>query len=115
MKILLIKNNRLYSYKLPSKIKDNFWITDIDSFDNVRNLINIVASEGKWVLTSNYETKIIAPDRIYDEVPLVEYNFYTIKCENETDYYYMTGYDNTFGFQMQTLLKRENAIFSKFH
>jgi len=36
-------------------------------------------------------------------------------CLNETDYYYMTGYDNTFGFQMQTLLKRENAIFSKFH
>ena len=89
MKILLIKNNRLYSYKLPNKIKDNFWITDIDSFDNVRNLINIVAKDGKWVLTSNYETKIVAPDRTYDEVPLIEYNFYTIKCENEPDYYYI--------------------------
>ena len=89
MKVLLIKNNRLYSYELPNKIKDNFWITDIDSFDNVRNLINILAVDNKWVLKSNYETKIVAPDRIYDEVPLLEYNFYTIKCENEKDYYYL--------------------------
>lgn len=99
MKILLIKNNRLYSYKLPNKIKDNFWITDIDSFDNVRNLINIVASEGRWILTSNYETKIVAPERTYDEVPLIEYNFYTIKCDSEKDYYYiysMPDIDNTY-------------------
>lgn len=99
MKILLIKNNRLYNYKLPNKIKDNFWITDIDSFNNIRNLINIVAIDEKWVLRSNYETKIVSPDRTYDEVPLVEYNFYTIKCENERDYYYiyaMPNVDNTY-------------------
>lgn len=99
MKILLIKNNRLYSYKLPNKVKDNFWITDIDSFDNLRNLINIVAVDGNWVLKSNYETKIVSPTKTYDEVPLIEYNFYTIKCENESDYYYiysLPDVDNTY-------------------
>ena len=59
MKVLLIKNNRLYSYNLPKEIKNNFWITDIDSFDNTRNLINIEAEDGKWVLTSNYDTHIV--------------------------------------------------------
>ena len=99
MKILLIKNNRIYNYKLPDKVKDNFWITDIDSFDNIRNLINVKAVDGKWVLESNYETKIVAPDRTYEEVPLLEYNFYTIKCENEKDYYYlytMSNVDNSY-------------------
>ena len=99
MKILLIKNNRLYNYKLPNKVEDNFWITDIDNFDNVRNLINILAIDGKWVLKSNYETKIVAPDKFYDEVPLIEYNFYTIKCENEKEYYYIYAFpdiDNSY-------------------
>ena len=34
MKVLLIKNNRLYGYRLPDTIKNNFWITDIDNYDN---------------------------------------------------------------------------------
>ena len=99
MKILLIKNNRLYNYKLPNKVKDSFWITDVDSFNNIRNLVNIVAVNDKWVLKSNYETQIVSPDRTYDEVPLVEYNFYTIKCQNERDYYYiyaMPNVDNSY-------------------
>ena len=68
MKVLLIKNNRLYSYRLPDTIKNNFWITDIDSFDNERNLINILAIDGKWVLKSNYETQVVSGDSIFDEV-----------------------------------------------
>ena len=99
MKILLIKNNRLYSYKLPSKVKDNYWITDIDSYDNVRNLINVVAVDGVWYLTSNYDTRIVTPERVYDEIPLVEYNFYTIKNDSENVYYYIyveKDIDNTY-------------------
>ena len=68
MKILLIKNNRLYSYILPKEVKDNFWITDIDSFDNVRNLINVEARNGTWVLVSNYDTHIIDANKAYDNV-----------------------------------------------
>ena len=40
MKVLLIKDGRLYDYTLPKEIKNNYWITDIDSYDNIRNLIN---------------------------------------------------------------------------
>lgn len=89
MKIQLIKNNRIYTYNLPKKVKDNFWITDFDSFDNVRNLINVVAINGRWVLQSNYETQIVSSNRTYDNVPLSLYNFYTIKNDNEDNYYYL--------------------------
>ena len=67
MKILLIKNNRIYSYMLPKEVKDNFWITDIDSFDNVRNLINVEAVNGEWVLVSNYDTHIIDSANMYEK------------------------------------------------
>ena len=89
MKVLLIKNNRLYSYNLPKEIKNNFWITDIDSFDNTRNLINIEAEDGKWVLTSNYDTHIVDTSRTLDRVFLSDYQFYTIKNDNEKSFYYL--------------------------
>ena len=90
MKILLIKNNRLYSYSLPKEVKNNFWITDIDSFDNVRNLINVVEVDGKWALTSNYDTHIIgANNTTFDQVFIDLYQFYTIKNDNEKSYYFL--------------------------
>ncbi len=89
MKVLLIKNNRLYSYHLPKEIKDNFWITDIDKFDNIRNLINVIAKDGKWVLISNYETNIVDTKGNIPEVSLMEYQFYTIKNDSEDVYYYL--------------------------
>ena len=94
MKVLLIKNNRLYSYRLPDTIKNNFWITDIDNYDNERNLINVLAKDGRWVLKSNYETQVVSGERSYDEVLLNEYNFYVIKNESEQNYYYLYALPN---------------------
>ena len=89
MKILLIKNNRLYSYMLPKEVKDNFWITDIDSFDNVRNLINVEAENGEWVLVSNYDTHIVDAANMYEKFALAEYHFYSIKNDSENSIYYI--------------------------
>ena len=89
MKILLIKNNRLYSYILPREVKDNYWITDIDSFDNIRNLINVEADKGKWVLVSNYDTHIIDASSMYERFALSEYHFYSIKNDSESSIYYL--------------------------
>ena len=89
MKILLIKNNQIYNYILPKKIKDNFWITDLDNFDNIRNLVNIVAENDKWVLYGNYETHIVSNEKKYESIPLDLYHFYTIKNDNENNYYYL--------------------------
>ena len=74
---------------LPREIKDNYWITDIDSFDNIRNLINVEANNGKWILVSNYDTHIIDTNKTYDRVELKEYQFYSIKNDNEKSIYYL--------------------------
>ncbi len=89
MKVVLIKNGKLYNYTLPKEVKDNYWITDIDSFDNVRNLINIEADNGNWTLVSNYDTHIVDTKNNYNRIFLVEYQFYTLKNDNEKDYYYL--------------------------
>ena len=89
MKVILIKDGKLYNYVLPKEIKDNYWITDIDSFDNIRNLINIEADNGNWTLVSNYDTHIVDTKNNYDRIFLVEYQFYTLKNDNEKNYYYL--------------------------
>ena len=89
MKVILIKNNRLYSYILPREVKDNYWITDIDSFDNVRNLINVEAQNGEWVLVSNYDTHIVDATNMYEKFALSEYHFYSIKNDSEKSIYYL--------------------------
>ena len=94
MKVILIKNGRLYNYTLPQEVKDNYWITDIDSFDNVRNLINIEEDNGNWVLVSNYDTHIVDTKNNYDRIFLAEYQFYTLKNDSERDYYYLYAIPN---------------------
>ncbi len=89
MKVILIKNGKLYNYTLPKEIKDNYWITDIDSFDNIRNLINIEEDNGNWVLVSNYDTHIVDTKNTYDRIFLTEYQFYTLKNDSENNYYYL--------------------------
>ena len=63
---------------LPKEVKDNFWITDIDSFDNVRNLINVEADNGKWVLVGNFDTHIVDATNMYEKVALSEYQHFII-------------------------------------
>ena len=105
MKVILIKNNRLYNYKLPVEVKDNFWITDIDNLDNQRNLINIIAVNGKWVLKSNYDTKIVSGEKVYDEVLLTEHTFYVIKNASEKNYYYIYGLPDCEAYQKYSVLQ----------
>lgn len=131
MKVILIKNNRLYSYILPREVKDNYWITDIDSFDNVRNLINVEAQNGEWVLVSNYDTHIVDAVNMYEKFALSEYHFYSIKNDSEKSIYYLyaipdiektyTAYnilDNTIlsiGKSFDNDIVYNNVLVSEFH
>ena len=59
MRVSLIKNGKIYNTNLPLEINGSFWVEDKDKNNIKRNLINIEANNSKWVLKSNFETKII--------------------------------------------------------
>ena len=58
LQISLIKNKEIINFQLPITIQGNYWITDIDLNNQERNLVNIEAKDDKWILNSNFETKI---------------------------------------------------------
>ncbi|MBO5138173.1 MAG: type VII secretion protein EssC [Bacilli bacterium] len=86
MIIRLIKRTKIYNFNLPAKISGNYWITDIDSLGNIRNLVNIEEDNGNWLLKSNFETKIVVNNKELDSVILREYSLYFLRLNNENDY-----------------------------
>jgi len=99
MRLSLIKNGKIYNTDLPLKISGNFWIEDKDSNNYKRNLINIEEKNGKWILKSNFDVKIVSNGVIVEEITIEEYTLYELKVKGEKyNYllYAMPVYDNSY-------------------
>ena len=64
MRILLLENKQLLTTILPTRVEGNYWITN----ENNKNLLNIEAIDGKWILKSNKEVKLIKDETIDNEI-----------------------------------------------
>ena len=59
MIVNLIKKQQMFSSKLPTKVKGQYWIKDIDEDGKSRELIGIEAIDGTWVIKGNNLISII--------------------------------------------------------
>ena len=75
MQLIIIKTSKLRTFFLPSKVYGNYWVQD----DNKVNLINVEASDNKWVLRSNDDIKIVNKDHYLDSVYLLNYSYCFLK------------------------------------
>ena len=94
MQLTIIKNNKIRYFFLPVKIFGNYWITD----EKNKNLVNVEASENKWVIRSNDEVKIMNKEMFLDSMFLINYSFCTLKKVDEKDpflIYCSPTYDNS--------------------
>ena len=79
MKITLLKDEKLLTYKLPDKIDGNYWLSEIDSNGLEKNIINVEASQdNKWILVSNSDYFVTNNSNRVANAVLVEDNFYYI-------------------------------------
>lgn len=84
MRVILIKKERLINFILPIDINGNFWISDTNNTNNdKRNLINIEAYDGKWILKSNFDVKIFYDNKEYQNIEAKMYGFYLLKLNDE--------------------------------
>lgn len=81
MQLIIIKNNKIRYFFLPSKVFGNYWITD----EQNNNLVNVEATDNRWVLRSNDEVKIINKDMYLDSIFLINYSFCSLKKVDEKD------------------------------
>ena len=70
MKVILQDNKRLLTTKLPQEVEGNYWITDY----NKKNLVNIEAKDGKWILNNNFDIKILSDGDNGNDLSLFDAN-----------------------------------------
>ena len=91
MLIYILHSDRIYTFRLPKEVSGSYILTDYDSDGHVRNLTNISAIDNKWYINSNDDIKINYNGKQYEQIQLIEYNFYNInlyKNENILLYIY---------------------------
>ena len=83
MRLSLFKDGKIYNTDLPIMVSGSFWIEDKDNNNYKRNLINVEASNGKWVLKSNFDTKIFINGAVVEEAVVELYSFYELQVRGE--------------------------------
>ena len=85
MKIILVKNEKLYKYPFPSNNITSYWIKDFDENSNERNLISIDKVNDAWYLFSNENCYIEISGKKEKEAKLEANVFYAIKILSNSD------------------------------
>ena len=126
MRLVFFNKNKLSKLSLPKNVDGSFWLTD--EFNNDYNIINVEAENGKWILKSNIDTKIIVNNSYvqslelspnlcclleYDgqQMPLIVEN----KYDNSIKYYQLTENQTfTVGNTIGNIIYSNNNIFNEY-
>ncbi len=84
MKVILVKNDKLFKYPFPSNNLTSYWIKDFDENSNERNLISIDKVDKAWYLFSNENCYLERNGRKEKEARIKLNEFYPIKI-NESE------------------------------
>ena len=101
MKIVLMKNDKLYKYSFPSENLNNYWIKDFDKNDNERDLISMDKIQDTWYLFSNEQCSIVKAGKKCKDSEFEQDVFYPLAITNNNEVenaflYYDEENDETF-------------------
>ena len=105
MRVILIDNNTIIKYDLPSKIDDSFLITH-NSTENKEYLISFVGIDNSWYMKSNGTVNIIEGTNIIDKVKIEVYRKYQVKVvgkEQLLSLYFLPNIDNLYKISFSNL------------
>ena len=113
MLIYILHNDTLNTFRLPKEVTGSCFIQDYDDNLNLKNLISVVAENGKWYLKSDGYARIINNNQYIDSCELKLYNFYFLKTvTNEPIILYPTlAYDNK--YVIKEMVNEDTLVFGK--
>ena len=84
MIVNLIKSQQMFSLTLPSKVKGQYWISDIALNGKRRELISVEARNGEWVLKSNRTVSVLnSENKPVDHTVLYPQSFFNLKVADD--------------------------------
>ena len=93
MRVILFNENILTKLQLPKRVDGSFWV--IDEINNNENLINIEANDGKWIIKSNEESRLIFGNSYVADAELMPNYFYFIEHNNKKMMIYVEKVEDT--------------------
>ena len=76
MLIYIMHSDRFYTFQLPEIVSGNYMIEDSDSSGSVKNLVNVVDHNSKWVMSSNENVRIVVNNQYVESCELDYYCWY---------------------------------------
>ena len=98
MLVYIMHKDKINVFRTPEEVSGKYLISDYDSFNNKRNLINVEGKDGKWFIFDNENVKITYNNQQCSSIELVLYNFYllTVLGSENILLYIMPSYDSSF-------------------
>ena len=84
MIVYLIKQKGITKLNLPKKVNGSYLLSDYDSYNEERQLLNIIAEDNNWVIYNNENVKIFDDTQEYTKVTLTNYRQLYVKVGEET-------------------------------
>ncbi len=86
MIVTLIKKSHISTLSLPEKISGRYWLTDYRGNSSIYSLMAIEAKDGKWVLKSNRNAKILEGNgKPVKSIAIESRGFYELAITGEAD------------------------------
>ena len=98
MLIYILHKDQIYTYRLPREVSGSYVLNDYDVDGRTRNLANISAVNGKWIINSNEEAFLIYNNQYVDKLELKEFCFYNLRYLKKENIilYVFPGNDTTY-------------------
>ena len=102
MKIVLYLQDQKYEFLLPQQISGSFSFDANETEES--KLIHVEARDGKWMLCSTSDVKIVNQNQTIDMLPLMPNQFYVLRRGNHN--YFIYAREIVFpGFELYTFQK----------
>lgn len=91
-------NDKIDVFRLSKEVVGKYLISDVDKYNNKRNLVNVEGRNGKWFIFGNENVKITYNNQYCSSIELLLYTFYqlTVMGSETILLYVLPSYDNSF-------------------
>ena len=98
MLIYILHSDKYYTFRLPKEISGSHILNDYDHNGEKRGLVNIVASDSKWIINSNETVKIVQNNKYVNSAELVPNSYYLLETDKGEKILLSTqlGYDDNY-------------------
>lgn len=111
MLIYILHKNEIFTFRLPKNVMGSYVLTDQDERGRIRDLVNISAKDGKWIISSNDEVFLIYNNKNVENMQLQEYCFYNLQYLRKENIFLYVLPGNETNYKIFSIAEQTTLLF----